>query len=621
MKNLYGIDIWSDNNFIIKDGSVSVNYKGEPSLLEITEKVRAKGHTGPLLLRFPHLIKKQIDTLYGEFLRAKEEFEYKGDFFAVFPLKVNQFSNFVNYLVDISKDYNYGLEAGSKAELIIAITHTPIGSPITVNGFKDKEMISLCFIASYMGHNITVTIEGLGELETIIEVNREFNSGVKEPITPKIGIRIRLHSSGIGLWAKSGGYSSKFGLTSTEILEAYELLNRNGLLDKFYMIHFHIGSQMGEIAPLKKALREVGNIYADLKSRGVESLNAINIGGGLAIEYSQHLPYKELNYSLKEFANDVIFLMKEIAKNKGIDEPNIFTESGRFIASSHAVLIAPVLELFSSEYHEKSLRLKEQNPPLIEELYDLWKSINRSNAREYLHDSLDHMESLLTLFDLGYIDLEDRSNTEILVNLIIKKSIYLLKNEATNELQRLQDRIQEKYLVNFSAFQSLPDFWGLGQNFPIMPIDKLDTKPTNPATLWDITCDSDGEIPFDRNRPLYLHDIDLDEDEYFLAIFLTGAYQEILGMRHNLFTHPTEVVVIFDEVGNYRLENLIEAQNLMDILEDMDYNRNLIDKRLKYMIEESPLLSSSKKRDFLGKLYLYLSENSYLKTIQANRED
>jgi len=210
-------------------------------------------------LRFPHLIKKQIDTLYGEFLRAKEEFEYKGDFFAVFPLKVNQFSNFVNYLVDISKDYNYGLEAGSKAELIIAITHTPIGSPITVNGFKDKEMISLCFIASYMGHNITVTIEGLGELETIIEVNREFNSGVKEPITPKIGIRIRLHSSGIGLWAKSGGYSSKFGLTSTEILEAYELLNRNGLLDKFYMIHFHIGSPNGERLPLfKKALREGG---------------------------------------------------------------------------------------------------------------------------------------------------------------------------------------------------------------------------------------------------------------------------------------------------------------------------------------------------------------------------
>jgi arginine decarboxylase len=621
MENLYGVDIWSDNNFIIKGSTVNINYKNQPSLLEITKAIREKGHRGPLLLRFPHLIKKQISILYGEFNRAIEEFNYQGTFNAVFPLKVNQFPNFVNSLVEVSKEYNYGLEAGSKAELIIAITHTPLGSPITVNGFKDKEMIALCFIASYMGHNITITIEGLGELETIIEVNREFNNGNKKSITPNIGIRIRLHSSGIGIWAKSGGYSSKFGLTSTEILEAYELLKKSNLLSKLSMIHFHIGSQMGEIAPLKKALREAGNIYAELKKRGALALNAINIGGGLAVEYSQHHSTKDLNYSLKEFANDVIFLMKEIAKSKKIDEPNIFTESGRFIASNHAVLIAPVLELFSSEYHEKSLRLKEKNPPLIEELYDLWKSINRSNAREYLHDSLDHMDSLLTLFDLGYIDLEDRSNTEILVNLIIKKSITLLKDEDTNELQRLQDRIQEKYLVNFSAFQSLPDFWGLGQNFPIMPIDKLDIKPTNPATVWDITCDSDGEIPFNRERPLYLHDIDLDSNEYFIAFFLTGAYQEVLGMQHNLFTHPTEVIITFNEGGSYQLENLIDAQNLIDVLENMDYNKNLIDKRLKYMIEESIFLNNAQKRDFLGKLYLYLSENSYLKTIQANRED
>jgi arginine decarboxylase len=379
---------------------------------------------------------------------------------------------------------------------------------------------------------------------------------------------------------------------------------------------------MGEIAPLKKALREAGNIYAELKKRGAKSLNAINIGGGLGVEYSQHSSKKEMNYSLKEFANDVVFLMKEIAKSKKIDEPDILTESGRFIASNHAVLIAPVLELFSSEYHERSLRLKkDKNPPLIEELYDLWTSLSCSNAREYLHDSLDHMDSLLTLFDLGYIDLEDRSNTEILVNLIIKKSIMLLKDEDTNELKMLQDRIQEKYLVNFSAFQSLPDFWGLGQNFPIMPIDGLDTKPTNPATIWDITCDSDGEIAFDRDRPLYLHDIDLNNGEYFLAFFLTGAYQEVLGMRHNLFTHPTEVVVNFNRDGQYILDNLIEAQNLVDVLDDIDYNKNLIDKQLKYMIEGSTLLNHSKKQDFLGKLYLYLSENSYLKTIQANRED
>jgi arginine decarboxylase len=614
MNNPYGINIWSDNNFIIKDSTININHQNQPSLLEITQAIRNRGYTGPLLLRFPHLIKKQIYTLYSEFNRAIDEFEYQGKFQAVFPLKVNQFPNFVNSLIEVSKEYNYGLEAGSKAELTIAMSHTPIGSPITINGFKDREMIGLCFIASSMGHNITITIEGIGELETIIEVKREF----KTENIPKIGIRVRLHSSGVGIWAKSGGYGSKFGLNSTEILEAYELLRKHNLLEHFSMIHFHIGSQMGDIAPLKKALREAGNIYADLKNRGADALNALNIGGGLAVEYSQHQQSREINYSLKEFSNDVIFLMKEISKSKGIAEPDIFTESGRFIASSHAVLIAPVLELFSHEYHEKSLRLKKENPPLVTELYELWIALNRTNAREYLHDSLDHMESLLTLFDLGYIDLEDRSNTEILVNLIVKKSITLL-NDGTYELKKLQDRIQERYLVNFSAFQSLPDFWGLKQHFPLLPIDKLDIKPTNPATIWDITCDSDGEIEFDIDLPLYLHDIDVTKEEYFLAFFLTGAYQEVLGMKHNLFTHPTEATITFNESGEYIISNIIESQNIIDVLDDIEYDISWIDKQLKRQLDESLVITQVQRDKLLNKLYFYLNENSYLKMIQANR--
>ena len=615
----FGIDIWGDDNFIIQKDTVNINYANKPSLLKITQTIREKGYKGPLLLRFPHLIEKQISKLFTTFEKAKKEFDYQGNFHAVFPLKVNQFPNFVHSLMDVSKEYNYGLEAGSKAELIIAIAHTPLGAPITVNGFKDKEMIALCFIAAKMGHNITITIEGLGELETILEVHQEFNNQTTTPISPKIGMRIRLHSSGIGIWAKSGGYSSKFGLTSTELLEAYEILKKASMLDSLYMIHFHIGSQMGDIAPLKKALREAGNIYAELKKRGANNLNAINIGGGLAVEYSQHTHTQERNYSLNEFANDVVYLMQEIAKRKGVAEPDIFTESGRYIAASHSVLIAPVLELFSQEYNEKHLRLKESNPPLIQELYDLYNSLTKTNAREYLHDALDHMESLLTLFDLGYIDLEDRSNTELLVNLIIKKAISLLKDEDTNELKKLQDRIQEKYLVNFSAFQSLPDFWGLSQHFPVMPLDRLDTKPTNPASIWDITCDSDGEIGFDGQLPLYLHDIDLSQDEYFLAFFLTGAYQEVLGMKHNLFTHPTEATIKFDEDGEFYIDSILEAQNLIDVLDDLDYDTSMLDKALKYKIEESSLLDETEKQEILGKLYLYLSENSYLKTIQALR--
>lgn len=619
MKN-FGLDVWGDNNFIIKHDTVNVNYGNQPSLYEITQEIRNRGYKGPLLLRFPHLIKKQISTLFTTFDKAIKTFDYQGKFNAVFPLKVNQFPNFVHSLMDVSNEFNYGLEAGSKAELVIAMSKTPLGAPITINGFKDKEMISMCFIAAKMGHNITITIEGIDELESIIQVHKEFNADSETPILPKIGVRIRLHSSGIGIWAKSGGYNSKFGLTSTELLEAYEMLNKYDLLGQLWMIHFHIGSQMGDIAPLKKALREAGNIYAELKKRGANSLSAINIGGGLAVEYSQHAHDKERNYSLTEFANDVIYLMQVIAKNKNVPQPDIFTESGRYIAATHSVLIAPVLELFSQEFHEKCLRLKEVNPPLIQELFDLYNSLSRTNAREYLHDALDHMESLLTLFDLGYIDLEDRSNTETLVNLIVKKAIALLKSEDTDELKQLQDRIQEKYLVNFSTFQSLPDFWGLEQEFPIMPLTHLDSKPTNPASIWDITCDSDGEIEFNRDYPLYLHDIDLDQEEYFLGFFLTGAYQEVLGMKHNLFTHPTECVVNFDENGNCTVDELIEAQNLMDVLDDLDYDTSLIDKTLKQHIELSDTLNLDEKRELLGKLYLHLSENSYLKTIQAIEE-
>ncbi|SFV67290.1 Arginine decarboxylase [hydrothermal vent metagenome] len=617
----FGLEIWGDDNFIIKNNKIHINHASQPSLIHLTQKIREKGYKGPLLLRFPHLIEKQISTLFETFYKSSKDFGYKGHFQAVFPLKVNQFPNFVESLIEISQSYNYGLEAGSKAELIIAMSKTPLGAPITVNGFKDKEMISLCFIAAKTGHNITITIEGLEELETIIQVHHEFNTQHKTPILPKIGMRIRLHSSGIGTWAKSGGYSSKFGLTSTELLEAYEMLKTHKLLSHLWMIHFHIGSQMSDISPLKKALREAGNIYAELKKRGANALGAINIGGGLAVEYSQHQGKQECNYSLQEFANDVIFLMQEIAKSKKVDEPDIFIESGRYIAASHSVLITPVLELFSQEYHEKGLRLKEKNPPLVEELHDLYRSISRKHAREYLHDALDHMESLLTLFDLGYIDLEDRSNTEILVNLIIKKAIALLNSEAIDELQKLQGRIQEKYLINFSAFQSLPDFWGLGQHFPVMPLDRLHETPTNPASIWDITCDSDGEIAFNPELPLYLHEIDVSKEEYFLAFFLTGAYQEVLGMKHNLFTHPTEAIICFDSMGNYQIDKLIEAQNLIDILDDLDYDTLQIEKSLKSRIEESSEISKEEKKELLEKLYLFLSENSYLKTIQATQEE
>ncbi|MEA1915386.1 MAG: biosynthetic arginine decarboxylase, partial [Campylobacterota bacterium] len=384
---------------------------------------------------------------------------------------------------------------------------------------------------------------------------------------------------------------------------ADEVSHKHNLLNLFTMLHFHIGSAMNTIAPLKKALKEAGNIYAQLKQMGADNLNNINIGGGLNVEYSQF--ERNIHYSIEEFANDVVFTLQTIASNKNVPQPNIYTESGRYISAPSTVLIAPVLELYSSSSVASDLKLKNENPKLITELYDLYKSMNKKLAMEFMHDALEHLESILTLFDLGYVDLQDRSNAEVLTHLIIKKAISLLDFNNYTELKSIANRIQEKYLLNFSMFQSLPDFWGINQEFPVMPLTHLNTKPIRSATLWDITCDSDGEIPFKRNQPLYLHDVDLKKEEYFLSFFLVGAYQEILGMRHNLFSGPTQINVDFNKEGKVQLNNIIESQKILDILDDIDYDTNAIQSILKQK------LSHNSTWEILNR---YIHDNGYLKT-------
>ena len=604
----YGIDIWGENDFVIEGDKVCVNHLSRPALYDIVHDVREQGITGPLLLRFPHLMQKQIDAIYSTFADSFEELRYSGKFRAVFPMKVNQYPDFLAPLIEAGKKYGYGLEAGSKAELIIAMSHIGPGAPITVNGFKDREMIELGFLSAKMGHDITLTIEGINELESIIEV-----AGEMEGPVPGIGIRIKLHSTGSGIWEKSGGINSKFGLTSTELLEAMELLEKSDLLHRFTMIHFHIGSQMTKIGSLKKALREAGNIYADLIHMGATQLSSINLGGGLGVEYTQNEAYPEITYSLEEYASDTTFVLQGIAKAKEVKEPDILIESGRFVAASHAVLVAPVFELFSEEYTLKGLRLKDENPPLIHELNELYQHIKPENALEYLHDSIDHLNSLLTLFDLGYIDLTDRSNSEILTHLIIKKALVMLKEKPVRELIQIQDKIQEKYLINFSIFQSIPDFWGLSQRFPVMPLSKLDISPTRSASLWDITCDSDGEIDFDNKNPLFLHSIDLDEEDYFLGFFKVGAYQEVLGMKHNLFTRPTTATIDVTEEG-YKIRELVKSDALIDILEDLNYNPHTIKSTILEAIQNSEYISPAERAYIYQKIETFLHENGYLKT-------
>ena len=606
--NNYGIDIWGDNNFIIDGAEVRLNHLSRPSLLEITEEIRSSGLRGPIILRFPHLIQKQIATLYDTFTHSMREVNYQGSFNAVFPLKVNQYPEVIRTITSYGESHNYGLEAGSKAELIIAMAKTPKDAPITVNGFKDTEMITLGFIAAHMGYNITLTIEGIAELESIIEVSKSCNLTV-----PSIGIRLRLHSSGSGAWAKSGGTDAKFGLSATELLEALTLLRENDLIEYFHMVHFHIGSQMEDIAPLKRALREAGNIYAEIKKMGADNLHAINIGGGLAVEYAQHADDRLCTYTINEFSNDVTFLLGDIMNKKGVAHPDIYTESGRYIVASHAVLITPVLELFSQDHQERSLKIKDLNPPLIDELLELNRLLDAQNAIEYLHDALDHMESLFNLFNLGYIDLQDRSNAEVLVHVIIKKALRLCSDHPTKELEKLQIRLQEHYLINASIFQSLPDYWGLGQRFPIMPLHKLNEPALRSANLWDITCDSDGEIGFDSSSPLYLHDVDLDEEDYFLGFFNVGAYQETLGMHHNLFSHPSECSIHITEDG-YSIENIDESNSLLQVISNFGYDESQILIKLKNKLARSTFITEEEKSDTLQTLELYLYQNSYLRT-------
>jgi arginine decarboxylase len=591
------------DDFVAEDGLLRLNYGSKPSLLQIINRLKDNGLNGPYLLRFPHLIHKQIKLLYNSFYSSIKEYRYSGEFHAVFPLKVNQFAGFIKPLQDIAKEFNYGLEAGSKAELVLAMSQVEVGMPITVNGFKDEQMIRLGFIATASGHNITLIIEGVNELESIIKISKEYAN-----IVPNIGIRIRLHSVGEGIWAKSGGIHSKFGLTSTEILDSLKLLKNNNLLDSLKMLHFHIGSQINKISPLKKAIREAGNIYAELIKMGANNLQNINIGGGLSVEYEDGVR----EYTLSEFSNDVVFGFADIAKAKDVKEPNIFTESGRFVSASHSVLIASVLELFTHEYELSSLSLKEVNPPLLDELNELYNSIDYSNAREFLHDSIDHLESLLTLFDLGYIDLVDRSNAEILTNLIIKKAIELLHDQKLDELLKITANINEKYLVNFSIFQSLADFWGLGQKFPISPIHHLDKKPTRLASIWDITCDSDGEIEFDKNNPLILHDIDIKTHKYYLGFFLTGAYQETLGMNHNLFAKPNDVIVDVDSSG-YSFVKVQKADSILEVLSDLDYHEEEIKSKILQDLVSSKQLKDAQKQKLKTELIQYMNESSYLR--------
>ena len=563
---MFNINHWCFNHFYIDNGTIRIK-KNNVAIVDVLKGIQNEQQDikGPINVRFPHIVSDGISKVFSAFHKAMNKFDYSKGFHAVFPLKVNAFANFLDEFKDISLKYNYGLEAGSKAELIIAMNYLNENSPLIVNGFKDRDMIKLCFLSHKMNFSTTIIVEDLRELKYILDLHKEMPT-----CTPFIGIRVKLHTLGIGIWKESTGIDSKFGLTSIELLEAVSLLKKENMISYFTMLHFHIGSQIEDIKPLNKAIQEMGNIYAQIKKLGASHLENVDIGGGMAVEYS-YLPKKiSVNYTIEEFANNVVFLLKDSINNKNIEEPNVYIESGRFISAYHSILLVPVLELYSHTYHIDKIIAKDTNPPLIDELHFIYKNISKKNAKEFLHDSLMHMDNLLTLFDLGYIDLIDKANTEILVHLILNKCSKLLKNLPEEEKEDLQNMVKDRYLLNFSIFNSLPDYWGISQKFPILPLEGLDDDLRS-ASIVDITCDSDGEIKFDKNYPIYLHDIDINKDDYYVGIFLTGAYQEILAMKHNLFDKPYDVVVECNR-SEYKIKKITSSVSICESLEQLGFD-------------------------------------------------
>jgi len=607
-KDEYGLKYWSQDNFIVDSGVVKINRGLKPSILEIVERAKKNGLNSPILLRFPHLIDMQMDKLYSTFKDIMKKESYSGSFQAVFPLKVNQYSGFLNEFIRYAPQYNYGVEAGSKAEFLLAIAINTHKSPITVNGFKDKEMIELGFLATQLGHNVTLIIESLNELKDIIEASQKFSQ------MPNIGIRIRLYSYGSGTWAKSGGIDSKFGLTATELIQALLLLKKEKFIIYFKMLHFHIGSQINSIYTVQKALREVGQIYTELKKLGADNLNKINIGGGLGVDYSQHKDSKNRNYTTEEFVSTIVKLIKEVTDEKGIPNPIIYTEFGRFISANHSVLVTSVLELFSQDYCEKHLTFKDKNPKIVKVLKKIFKKIDKRLGQngiiELLHETTEHLDSIETLFELGYLDLQDRANIEILGNMIIKKILTIIDKKDIAEYDSLLHKIEERYLINLSIFQSMPDFWGLNQNFPIMPIHHLDKKAVRPASLWDITCDSDGEIEFNEKSPLFLHDIDLKKKPYYLGFFLLGAYQDILGMKHNLFEKPNEIIVDISET-DFQIRDAVKSKSISNILDSVGFSKKSIFDKFQNQVSQLNL-EKSKKDIIFQNISKYFDKSNYL---------
>ena len=575
---LYNIPGWGLKYFSVNDkGHVQVTPKENGpaiDLKEVMDTLQLRDVQAPVLLRFPDILDDRIRKISECFGRAASEYEYQGNNYIVYPIKVNQMQPVVSEIVSHGNKYNIGLEAGSKPELhAVLAVNTHEDSIIVCNGYKDEDYVELALLAQKMGRRIFIVVEKINELKLIANVARRLN------VTPTIGIRIKLSSSGSGKWEESGGDVSKFGLNSSELLDALQFLEHNKMMGCLKLIHFHIGSQITKIRRIKNALREAMQFYEQLQKSGFE-IDFVDIGGGLGVDYDgtrSSSGENSMNYSIQEYVNDSVSSLVDVCTKNNLKHPNIITESGRSLTAHHSVLIIQALETAQLPIWDDNETLDEDAHELARELYNIWDKIDPARMFEDWHDALQIREEALELFSLGLLSLRDRARIEKLFWSVARDVRDLSGNmkHPPEELRKAARMLPEKYFCNFSLFQSLPDSWAIDQMFPIMPISRLDEKPTHQCTIQDITCDSDGKInrfvaPSGSSYCLNVHGIKANEP-YYLGVFLVGAYQEILGDLHNLFGDTNAVHITLNK-DSYEIAQIIDGQAVADVLDYVEYN-------------------------------------------------
>ncbi len=621
----YGIEHWGKNYFKINaDGNVAIHPEKDPNrsidLKKLIDQLQLRGIQLPVLIRLSDILKHRLAEMQSAFQTAITENGYNGKYACVYPIKVNQQRHVVEEILNIGAQYGWGLEAGSKPELLVVLALTNgRDTPIICNGFKDDEFCEMVVLAQKLGKNIIPVVEKFTELELLIKY------GQKHGVRPKMGVRVKLSARGSGRWESSGGVRSKFGLFVAEIIKALEYLKERGMQDCLKLLHFHLGSQITNIRTVKNALNEASRVYAELVRAGA-GMEYIDVGGGLGVDYdgSQTNFESSVNYSLQEYASDVVFRIKSVCDECGVKHPTIISESGRAMVAYHSLLVFNVLGVSGFDYFNipDQLPANEEVPQPVKDLYDAYRDINSKNVMETYHDAAQQRDEALNLFNLGYLSLELRSLTEKLFWGICGKVLKLLRdmNYVGDDFESLEAQLSDTYFCNFSLFQSMPDSWAIKQLFPIMPIHRLSEEPGRRGVLADITCDSDGKVDCfidrrDVKRTLELHEY--RGDEYLLGAFLVGAYQEILGDLHNLLGDTNAVHVELDETGEIHIEEIVRGDTVREVLQYVQFNADELLARMHkdveravrektISVEESALLLRFYENGLSG--YTYLEE-------------